>query len=622
MSSTPRTFAHQPNLPRLPIPDLDETLQRYQKSLRPVLDPATLSTSTSHITSFRNGLGPVLQQRLKEHDKGEPNSWLERWWLRLAYHSWREGLMINSNWYMLARDLPAHPKDFLTREEDKAGKEFRGFTEFQINRAAGIVNNLLDYKELVDSETLPPEATKTGFLDMNQYRQMIGITRVPKPGCDINVGSHPAEGRHIVVLVRDQVYVAEVYEEGTWNRVSVADIEKQLKYIVGDITKKKIPQPAIPSFTGVHRDIWAEMHAHLKQLSVRNAESFFTIETALFAVCLDDYHLPSNIDYHARNVFHGRGGHNRWFDKAISVVVSADGKLGLNGEHSPCDALVPALMFDHCIKHEPAKDPPNAKQGATLRQPRLLEWHVDAKVEKGLAEAQKWLDQTIADSDVGLLHFGEFGADSIKKDAKVSPDAFMQMALQLTFYRLHNFCAAVYETASTRQFLHGRTETCRSLSEDSKNFVRLFQDEKASANDKYAALQNACTSHIEYLTAASNGKGVDRHLLGLRMCIKEGESAEIFKDPAYAQSSTWRLSTSGLFPGDRVLGTGFGAVAPDGYGMNYMLGGKVIKIGIESKNSCKETSTDAFRKMLAAALRDMIHVCREVNDQQQAKAKL
>ena len=76
------------------------------------------------------------------------------------------------------------------------------------------------------SETLPPEATKGGFLDMNQYRQMIGITRVPKAGCDINVGSHPAPGRHIVVLARDQIYVFEVYEEATWYRLSVADIEK------------------------------------------------------------------------------------------------------------------------------------------------------------------------------------------------------------------------------------------------------------------------------------------------------------------------------------------------------------------------------------------------------------
>ena len=33
----------------------------------------------------------------------------------------------------------------------------------------------------------------------------------------------------------------------------------------------------------------------------------------------------------------------------------------------------------------------------------------------------------------------------------VSPDAFMQMALQLAFYRLHRRFAVTYETAATRR---------------------------------------------------------------------------------------------------------------------------------------------------------------------------
>ena len=43
-------------------------------------------------------------------------------------------------------------------------------------------------------------------------------------------------------------------------------------------------------------------------------------------------------------MFHGRGGHNRWFDKAISVVLTADGKLGLNGEVRICTREL--LLYD------------------------------------------------------------------------------------------------------------------------------------------------------------------------------------------------------------------------------------------------------------------------------------
>ena len=71
-----------------------------------------------------------------------------------------------------------------------------------------------------------------------------------------------------------------------------------------------------------------------------------------------------------------------------------------------------------------------------------------------------------------------------KKDSfvkgKVSPDAYMQICLQLAYYRLHRQFAPTYETASTRKFSHGRTETCRSLSSELVEFIRLFESPQVS----------------------------------------------------------------------------------------------------------------------------------------------
>ena len=43
-----------------------------------------------------------------------------------------------------------------------------------------------------------------------------------------------------------------------------------------------------------------------------------------------------------------------------------------------------------------------------------------------------------------------------------------------------------------------------------------------------------------------NGRGIDRHLLGLKLtAIESGEAIpELFKDPAFSESCHWRLSTS------------------------------------------------------------------------------
>jgi len=54
----------------------------------------------------------------------------------------------------------------------------------------------------------------------------------------------------------------------------------------------------------------------------------------------------------------------------------------------------------------------------------------------------------------------------------VSPDAYIQLALQLAYYRDAGRFVLTYEASMTRLFLHGRTETVRSLTQESCNFVQ------------------------------------------------------------------------------------------------------------------------------------------------------
>lgn len=67
------------------------------------------------------------------------------------------------------------------------------------------------------------------------------------------------------------------------------------------------------------------------------------------------------------------------------------------------------------------------------------------------------------------------------------------------------------------------------------------------------------------------GRGIDRHLLGLRCMIQDGECHELFEDELFSRSQTWKLSTSGLSAGHQWRGTGFGSPEHDGYGINCEL---------------------------------------------------
>lgn len=76
----------------------------------------------------------------------------------------------------------------------------------------------------------------------------------------------------------------------------------------------------------------------------------------------------------------------------------------------------------------------------------------------------------IMNNETTVLDFDFYGGAQIKS-WKFSPDAFVQMAFQLAHYRCYNYIAPTYESASTKQFFHGRTETTRSVSNESIQFV-------------------------------------------------------------------------------------------------------------------------------------------------------
>ena len=155
------------------------------------------------------------------------------------------------------------------------------------------------------------------------------------------------------------------------------------------------------------------------------------------------------------------------------------------------------------------------------------------------------------------------------------------------------------------------------------------------ATEKYATFLKAVKSHSLYQSEAANGKGIDRHLFGLRLVLQEGENHELFTDDIFLRSTRYLLSTSTLNDGKcyqgigcmtvramlyRFAGTGFGAAYPDGYGINYCMGPQCIKMGIESKRSSRKgTSSDGLARAIRGAFLDVLQMCQ---DAQVAEAKM
>ena len=64
------------------------------------------------------------------------------------------------------------------------------------------------------------------------------------------------------------------------------------------------------------------------------------------------------------------------------------------------------------------------------------------------------------------------------KKHKLGPDGFFQLSLQLAFSQMHGHPVSVYEACSTAAFKHGRTETIRTATKESKNLQQAFRKVK------------------------------------------------------------------------------------------------------------------------------------------------
>jgi hypothetical protein len=66
--------------------------------------------------------------------------------------------------------------------------------------------------------------------------------------------------------------------------------------------------------------------------------------------------------------------------------------------------------------------------------PRKLRWKLSDSVIKCIDNAMIKFDQMIDDLDFCLFKFSQFGRDFPKK-IKVSPDSFIQLSMQLAYYK-------------------------------------------------------------------------------------------------------------------------------------------------------------------------------------------
>ncbi|RVE68437.1 hypothetical protein OJAV_G00092400 [Oryzias javanicus] len=587
-----RSFVHQEGLPKLPVPPLKQTCERYLAILEPIVSEEELEHTRQLVQEFlKGGVGERLQKELERRARKTDN-WLSEWWMQSAYLDCRMPVAVYTS-----------PGVVLPRMhfQDRQG---------QMRFAAKLIAGVLDFKRMIDSETLPVEYLSGKPLCMDQYYQILSSCRIPGPKRDtvVNHAVGKIPPTHITVVHNFQFFVLDVYNsDGT--PLTVDQIYMQLEKIWNSsLQTNKEP---IGILTSQHRNTWGKAYNNLIK-DKTNKESVRAIQKSIFAVCLDAP-MPRVSDelYLSRvaaQMLHGGGARwnsgNRWFDKTLQFIVGEDGSCGLVYEHAPAEGPPVVFLIDHVVKYMQNKQIVRSPM-VPLPMPQKLRFNITPEIKRDIEKAKQNMNIMVHDLDVKVLKFSHFGKN-LPKQHKLSPDGFVQMALQLAYFRMYNICCPTYESASLRMFKYGRTDAIRSTTADSLQFVTAMQDSTKQNKEKLATLQKAVQTHKENTYNAVHGQAVDRHLLGLKMqSITDLTSMpEIFMDTSYAVANHFNLSTSQVgSKTDCVMC--FGPVVPDGYGVCYNPMDEHINIAITAFNSCEETNAANFAQAVEDSLLDM-----------------
>lgn len=569
----------QESLPRLPVPTLEETAARYIKTLKPLLSQAELAASTKAVEEFiaPNGPGRKLQEKLlARREDPKHKNWLYEWWNDAAYLSYRDPVVPYVSYFYSHRDD--------RRRRDPA------------KRAAAITTAALEFKKQVDTDALEPEYMKKLPICMDSYQWMFNCSRVAAKPADYPVKFDPSEHKYILVVRKNQFF--KIAHEVNGKQLNTTELEQAFRRVYELASTQRAP--AVGALTSENRDIWTDARATLLSADPANAKSLEAIEAASFVICLDDA-APVTLEERAHAYWHG-DGQNRWYDKPLQFIVNDNGTSGFMGEHSMMDGTpthrLNDFVNDVIFNNKIDMSDPAVRSG--LPEPQAVRFIVTKEVQAEIDRAIRDFGAVIGEHELAVQAYQGYGKGLIKK-FRCSPDAYVQMIIQLAYHKMYGKNRPTYESAATRRFQQGRTETCRSVSEASVAWCSSMADAAVDDKTRVELFRKAVDSHLEYIGAASDGKGVDRHLFGLKRLLEPGQEVPaLYQDPAYAYSSSWYLSTSQL-SSEFFNGYGWSQVIDGGFGIAYMINENSLNFNIVSKG----IGSDKMRFYLGEAAGDM-----------------
>jgi carnitine O-acetyltransferase len=537
------TFDYDEQLPRLPIPTLEETCELFLERCSPLLSDEELTATAATVAQFLALDSParIWQGEIEQFDRTPGvHSWLDAFWAS-RHLGYRDSIAFNANSFFLFTDSE----------------------HGQLERAAELIACTAAYKLELDAEMVSPVMLRGRPMSMHQNRYLFSTTRIPGIECDAVRSAEPgtSTARHIVVHFRRYAFRMDILAaDGT--PYPIEDLIAGLDEIRG---ADPAGDPSPGALTTQPRAAWATTRQALME-DPGNVAALETIETALFCVALEDF-APQDEISACSQLLHGDGG-NRWYDKALTFIVFADGRAGVNIEESGLDGTTVASFCDAALANVTAISADKPGRAPTISP---IEFRLNGDLQQDIRQASADFDKQAGETATEVVTFDTFGSDTAKSFT-ISPDALVQVAYQLAHQRSRGMLGSTYESVAVRHYRHGRTEALRAVTPEVVRCVTLMNDSTATATARAEALRAAAGAHVAHIRDCQAGRAPERHLADLqRIQRNHGDKPlAIFESPGWRILRDDYLSTSAV-SSVNVRFFGFGPATAQCISMGYIV---------------------------------------------------
>lgn len=428
-------------LPVMPLPDLDETLDYWLESSQHLFDPDQLGSINRDFKAMRapdSHARQILKDLYEKHADDNTNAWFTD---------------IVTNARFLCRRAPVAPwTSSMISQRDNPGKRHS-----QVERAAIITSATLSFKHAIDAGEVDPMEIAGKPECAWGWSWLFNSTRVPQPDCDKVVSyasrlNAPEARDHIAVLRKGRVFKTMLQDEDGKD-VSFHQLRATFEAIVAQVEGEDVLSTLL---TTDERESWAQVtllisdmvtkltlpqiRETLSKSSAGNVDYLHVLDSAMFVLCLDSG-SPETPDEIARHGYIGDGA-NRWFDKVLQFYVSANGRSGMLTEHGILDGTTVTRLLDWISNKMDAYTPQAGAQLDAFRSVQVeleevvlqmtpeLEAHAGALYEK--------YKQATSKSTYVREQLSEFGTDFLIRSrvpVKGVIDVTFQLAIRLFFGR-------------------------------------------------------------------------------------------------------------------------------------------------------------------------------------------